>query len=287
MLVYLLYKIGQALALALPVNITYKFAEFLADLQRVLSIRDRRCVYANLYEILGPGDRQIHAYVKQVYRNFAKYIIDFFRLSKVDARFIAQNVKLENLDYLTDALKKNKGAIIVTAHLGNWELAGAVTSLLGFHAAAVVLVHKNKRVNDFFQSQRRRSGMEVILAGGMMRQCYDTLQEKKVLALVGDRDFSNHGVVTTFLGKSMRIPKGPARASLRCGAPILMAFLLRERDDKFRFIFEKPIEFQPSGEREADTLNLTNMYLAVIERYIRAYPGQWYLFRKFWEPPVW
>ncbi|MFH1406472.1 MAG: lysophospholipid acyltransferase family protein [Candidatus Omnitrophota bacterium] len=278
---------GQALALALPLKLAYKIAVVLGDVKRVLSPRDTRNICANFRQIFGPDDPNIHVYVKEIYRNFSKYLVDFFRFSKINKEFIEHNVRLINLDNLGLARKKGKGAIAVTAHLGNWELAGVVVSLEGYPLVAVTLEHKNKKVNDFFQSQRKNMDIEVVTLGSSMKRCFTGLKENKVLALVGDRDFTHRGVTTNFFGKTMQIPKGPAWLSLTVGAPIVPGFLLRDKDDKFRFIMEKPIEYTPTGDMEADIFNLTNLYLKVLERYIKDYPEQWFVFRKFWEPAIW
>ena len=103
-----------------------------------------------------------------------------------------------------------------------------------------------------------------------------------MVALVGDRDFTEKGIIINFFGKPMHFPEGPAALSLMTGAPIVPGFMFRNPDDSFTLRIEKPVEFSPSGDKDKDLVGLINVYKKVMEDYIRKYPEQWYVFRKFW-----
>ena len=78
------------------------------------------------------------------------------------------------------------------------------------------------------------------------------------------------------------IPKGPAAFSVKIGTPIVPGFLLRMPDDTFELRFDKPILYRATGNREADEKKIIRLCVKVIEDYIRRYPSQWYMFRRFW-----
>jgi KDO2-lipid IV(A) lauroyltransferase len=103
-----------------------------------------------------------------------------------------------------------------------------------------------------------------------------------MVALVGDRDFSEKGVIIDLFGKPTHLPEGPAVLSLMTGASIVPGFMFRNPDDSFTLRIEKPIEFTPAGDKTKDFANLMKVYKVVIEDYIRKYPEQWYVFRRFW-----
>ena len=155
-------------------------------------------------------------------------------------------------------------------------------SLLGYKFNAVALDHKNKLINNFFIGQRARTGVKVIPLGSALRRCFSALDKGEVLALLGERDFSNHGIVTDFFGKKTLIPKGPAAFSIKTRAPIVPGFLLRMPDDTFELIFDKSLSYRATGNREADEREVTDLCVKAIEGYIRKYPSQWYMFRRFW-----
>src|SRR3989338_3709551 len=94
MFLFLLYKLGGLLTLALQLRIGYALAGFIADMKWALSPRDRKFVSRNLISILGGYDDKIPYYTREVFRNFARYLVDFFRFQKLDRRFIMQNVKI-------------------------------------------------------------------------------------------------------------------------------------------------------------------------------------------------
>ncbi len=283
MLNYYFYRLGQFIALILPLRLVYCFAVFLADLHFFFAFRDRRFVKANLRVIFPEAkNKQLRKISKKVFRNFAKYLADFFRFEKLNRAYIDKNIKLENLHYFDQALTAGKGVIVLTAHLGNWELGGVVLAQLGYPFWAVALSHKNKKVNDFFVAQRARKGVNVIAMGKAIRSCISEIRNNHMVALVGDRDFTEKGIVIDFFNKPTHFPEGPAALSLMTGASIIPGFMLRNSDDTFTLRIEKPVEFFPTGDKAKDLKNLIKVYNGIFEDYIRRYPDQWYVFRRFW-----
>lgn len=283
MLNYYLYRLGQIIALSFPLRSVYAFAVFLADLHYFFAFRDRGFVRANLRVIFPDKSvKDINKISRMVFRNFAKYLVDFFRFEKLDLKYIDKNIKLENLHNFDDALSKGKGVIVLTAHLGNWELGGVVIAQLKYPFWVVALPHKNKNVNAFFDAQRNSKGVKVIAMGKAVRSCISEFRKNHMVALVGDRDFTEKGIVVDFFGKPMHFPEGPAALSLMTGALIVPGFMFRNPDDSFTLRIEKAIEFSPSGDKVKDLVDLINVYKKVLEDYIRKYPEQWYVFRQFW-----
>lgn len=282
---FLLYKIGQYIAIILPLKFTYKLAVFLADLYRLYFCSDRMAIENNLRVIFPQSDDiVIKTYVRDIFRNFAKYIADFFRFTVLDKDYVKNNIVIEGLDIVDEALGKSNGVIVVAAHIGNWELAGVTMALLGYPIACVALRHRYKPTDRLFIRQRECKGMSVIPLGNAAFRCLQALRRNKMLALVGDRDFTQAGISIDFFGKPTIIPRGPAALSLKTKAPIIIGTMVREDNDKFRFIFEGPVEIEQSSDEEKDIIALTKRYIAILEKYIRRYPRQWLMFRRFWEP---
>ncbi len=283
MLNYYIYRTGKFIALALPLKLVYALAVFLADLHYFFAFRDRRFVKANLRRIFPQKSlHDLRKLSRMVFRNFSKYLADFFRFEKLDRQYIDKKIKLENLHHFDSALAKGKGVIVLTAHLGNWELGGVVLALLGYPFWAVALPHKNRKVNAFFDAQRNSKGVKVIATGKAVRSCISEIRNNHMVALVGDRDFTEKGIVIDFFGLPTYFPEGPAALSLLTGAPIVPGFMLRNADDSFTLRIEKAIEFNPTGDKAKDLKSLVTLYKNIFEDYIRKYPQQWYLFRKFW-----
>ncbi|MCU0651261.1 MAG: lysophospholipid acyltransferase family protein [Candidatus Omnitrophica bacterium] len=281
MINYLLYKIGYWVVMHLPLKFSYALAVFLSDLHYIFADKDRKYTFDNLKAIFpDKTDREIRWIRIRMFRNFAKYLVDFFRFPIINEKYVNRYVTVKNKQYIDQAMVEKKGVIMLTAHLGNWELGGLVFGALGYPFWAVALPHKNKKINDFFNDRRESKGVHVIQFGKAARMCLNLLKENKMVALVGDKDYSNEaGVVVDFFGKKTYLPKGPAGFALKTGALILPGFMIRNPDDTYTLHMEKPIESTDGDTIETVTLKCA----AVIERYIRQYPQQWYMFRKFWK----
>jgi len=280
---YVFYKIGIFVANKLSLKQGYALARFLADLHFIYSKADRVAVLNNLRVILpNTSEKELIRCAKGVFRNFCIYLVDFFRSPNFDKDMLTNKIDVIGLEYIDAARKKGKGVIAGSAHLCNWELGGLIMGLLGYPVSVVAFPHKDKRINDFFNHQRQSKGVGVIPVGKAARKCIEKLKNNELIGLVGDREFTQHGLVIDFFGKKTLIPKGLATLSLLTGAPIILGLVVREKEDNFKFIWQKPIEPVSTGDKEKDVYNLTRKYLDVIEDYVRKYPEQWLMFRKFW-----
>jgi len=280
---YLLYRIGIWFSLNLPLGFAYWLASFVAMLQYMFCVKDRAAVVGNLSVILSTSDKAVlHKHAKGVFINFAKYLVDFFRFSVLNKKYIEKYIKIEGRENLFNAFKNKNGVIALTGHVGNWELSAVVTAYLGCSVNAVALSHKDRRVNDFFIRQRESKGIKVVPMGVAVKRCFIVLKNNELIGLLGDRDFSGSGVAVEFLGKSVSIPKGPAMISLKSGAPIVPTFSIRQIDNTYKTIYLPPIYPVKTGNKEQDFLSLTKKCVSVIEDKIREYPEQWFMFREFW-----
>ncbi len=281
---FFIYKFGQFCVNRLPLPVAYSIASFLSDLHYWFSFRDRRAVKNNLKVIMGP-EADVSFVAREVFRNFGKYLVEFFCMAKnLNGDYIQRNVEIKNLDRLENVLKKGKGGIILTAHIGNWEMGGMVLSKLGYCLMGIALPHKERPVNDLFNQQRQSQGITVVQTNIAVRRCLEMLKDNGLIALLADRDFSLNGEVMNFLNRKALIPKGAAVFSVKTLAPILPTFFIRQANDRFVLIFEEPIQ-PPEGthaDEEDRYLQLMRRYTDVMEEKIKAYPSQWLMFREFW-----
>jgi len=284
-MLYYLYIIGIGLIRVLPLKFLYAIAGVIARLYCACSKRDKEAIKCNLRVILGDdvSDAERNRHVQGVFRNFAKYLVDFFKVRKLSREEIDRFVKIEGIESIEKCLAERAGAVLLSIHIGNWEMGGAVIGALGYPVSALVLEHGDKRINDLFVKQRVGNGLKVIPVGIQVKQCFRVLKNNELLAIVGDKDYTSNGEYIDFFGKKAFIPRGPAVLSLRTGAPIVICALTREYNNTFKFKFEEPMRYAPSGDREKDVKAFMEMYIKVFENYIRKYPDQWYAFRRVWE----
>lgn len=282
-MLYMMYRVGYSLVMSLSVKQAYGVACAIADIWCFVSIADRRAVRYNLERITGLKDQgELDQMTRQVFRNFAKYLVDFFRFSKIDDEYIKRFVKVEGINNLDEAVLKGKGVILLSAHIGNWELGAFVISSLRQPVTAVALTHGDKRINDFFTRQRIAGKVKPIKIGISLRSCYEALRNNGLVALLGDRDFSKNGLYMDFFGRPSLIPKGPAVFSERLQAEIVPTFMVRENDDTFRLIFEPRLKRPLADGEDGRIKEIMKGCVSVIERYVKMYPTQWYMFKREW-----
>lgn len=282
---YYLYVVAHFFARVLPLPVTYGLATFLADCHFFFSHEDRKAVEENLKVVL-KTEHVPPAMVREMFRNFGRYLADFFTMTwNFDENYVKTKVKVENMEYLNDVLKYGKGCILISAHLGNWEMGGAILGILGYPLSVLALPHKDPRVNKFFNSRREHFGSTVIQTTTAIRKCLEDARNNRIVAILAERDFGNNGLVMDFLGRPTMIPKGAALFSLKTGAPILPGFFIRRDKGHFTVVLERPI-YPPAQTKEKITdealKSMIRQYLPLIENQIRRYPDQWLMFRKFW-----
>ncbi|MGB2601087.1 MAG: lysophospholipid acyltransferase family protein [Candidatus Omnitrophota bacterium] len=285
-MLYSLYILGFSLANLLPLGVGYAVAVFIARGYWFFARRDQAELKENLRVVLGDdvSEKVLDKHVRAIFKNFAKYLVDFFKFTQFTEEYVAEHFKIEGRENLDRALDEGKGAVLTSLHLGNWELGGAVVGGLKYPISAIVLEHKNKRINDFFTRQRSINEMKSIPIGLSIKECFKALKRNEFLAIAGDKDYTSNGIYVDFFNRKALIPKGPAAFSLKTGAPIIITMLVREKDDSFKLIMEEPIRYKSTGDYEKDIIILMELYLKRCEKYIRKYPDQWYVFRRIWEP---
>jgi KDO2-lipid IV(A) lauroyltransferase len=284
MMLYILYKIGYFLVNSLPLKASYALACFFADICYLANYKDRGAIIKNFRTILGPavGKRTLRRMARELYWNFAKYLADFFGSSEMDEEYVKKLVKTEGVNNIDAALAGGKGVVLISAHIGNWELGGSVISLMGYPISAVVLPHKNKKIDAFFRRQRLAGKVTPIEIGLNIKECYRVLKANKLLGLLGDRDFTKNGLMLNFFGKKTLFPKGPSAFSYRLGSAIIPTLIVRQPDDTFLMTFEKPIYADRTKPEEEAVLELAEKCAVIIESYVKKYPTQWYIFKDMW-----
>ena len=274
------------MARILPFKVSNALVMALCDLHFCFSKIDRQAVEDNL-KIVYKTDHVPRSQVRAVFRNFGKYLLEFFTMKKrLHPAFIESNVHINNIEYLSEVLQKGKGGIVVSAHVGNWEMGGAVLPMLGFPLSVVALSHQDQRVNALFNAQREAFGAMVIQTDVAVRRVVEHLRRNRLVAILGDRDFGTRGIVMDFLGHKTMMPKGAAYFSLKTGAPIIPVFFIRTTQDHFEINIYPPIEpphLPDTKITENVAMHCIQKYLAIIEEEIRKEPSQWLLFRGFWQ----
>jgi len=246
---------------------------------------------ANLSVILGePADspRVRRAAESMVGGHFTAWV-DFLHFATRPAQEAARLVEsVVGFQRILDARERGRGVMLLTAHLGNWEIGGLMLAEIGQPIHVVLVPDIFPGVERTRRRLHRESGVVEI---PIDRSALPTLSVVRALAgnaivgMQGDRDFNNTGIAVPFFGRDAFFPRGPFAVAMSTGAAVLPAFIVRVPDGRYRAIVEKPLEIERGGDRGAALRGNVERYVAVLERYVREYPDQWYCFYPFWDDP--
>lgn len=190
---------------------------------------------------------------------------------------------VEGADALAAARAEGKGVLLVSGHLGNWELAGAFVAASGVPIEAVARGMENPLFDRYITRTRHDLGMTVIHDADAVRRVPRAMREGKAVAMLVDQGAV--GLASTwvpFFGRYAKTPRGPAVFALRLGAPVVFATALRQPNGKYVMYYER-IPVQPTGEREADVDRIVMDYTATLERWIRRAPEQYFWHHRRWK----
>jgi KDO2-lipid IV(A) lauroyltransferase len=281
---YRAFRIAQFLARSTPRPVAYWIGDVISWFHWRFSHHSREAVLANLaiiHQSAGekPDPYQLRRESREVFRNFAKYVVDFFSLFHLTDEQRRALIDLAGFpELLQKCLSRGKGVITVTAHVGNWELGGAAMCMSGFKVNAVALVQADPKLNQLFQSQRLARGMQVIPMGHAAKPALKALRRNEIVAVLGDRDFTAARMTVQFFGRPARLPHGPARLAEATGAAVIVAGMVRRPDDTFTYEYAEPIF--PEGLSDAQ---VAERIARDLEVFIRRHPTQWFIFNRFWD----
>jgi len=254
-----------------------------------IGVRFRRAVRENLRVALGDpvSQRELRRITRRVFDNVTKSFADSFFVAALPPERWAEVVAPPVGDrHIAQALQRGKGAIILTGHIGNWEVGGIA---LGQAGGQTHMVYMPDRFASFEQARNKARDLQKVHALPM-GSSFDTalrvirlLAENKIITMKGDRSLNGEGITIPFFGRDTVFPKGPFLVSYISRAPILPAFIILNRDDRYVPIVEAPIYAEHTGNRDDDIGTLALRMARVIEEYIRRYPDQWYMFYPFWK----
>jgi lauroyl/myristoyl acyltransferase len=264
-----------------------------ATVERVIWSRHhvRKAILDNFAAVLDlPRDaRDVETAGRAMVSRHSRLWIDLLRYAgRKDVNPAALLAARVGEERLVVASREGKGAILLTAHVGNFELGGLFLAQLGLKVAAVYVPDPSPVIERHREDARRMlgvRGLPIDTSPFAFLPVLKALEENTCVAIQGDRDVSGTGLVMPFFGKTASFPIGPFRLAQVSGAPIFPVFVLQEDDGRYRTIVEEAIRVPNARGKEGEAAVTAALarFVASMERTIRAYPAQWYLFTRFWD----
>jgi Kdo2-lipid IVA lauroyltransferase/acyltransferase len=252
--------------------------------------RFRRVGLRNL-EIAFPGmplakrDRILLEEFDHLGRLLAEFCL-FPRYTGENAAAVAVYDGLENYDV---ASARGAGVLLLTAHLGGWEVGSFVHSLHGRPLWVVIRELDNVYLNRLVDRYRTLHGNRTFGKQGFARGLLAAMHAGETVGVLMDTNtITTQGVFVPFFGVSACTASGLARVALHTGAAVVPAFTIwDEALGKYRIRFEPELQLTRTGDDEADATSNTALFTRVIEDFVRRYPGQWLWLHRRWKtrPP--
>lgn len=266
-----------------------------ATAERAIWAREpvREAILGNHAALLGlpPWRREVEESARAMLGHHSRSWIDLLRFSARPPSDLDDVVPVRvGTEHLVAARNAGRGAILLTAHVGNFEIGGFFLGAVGLKVAVVYLPDPSPVVEHERRAARDRLGIRSLpltsefSAVNVLR----SLEEGYFVAIQGDRDYGGNGRRLPFLGRSVPFPSGPFRLAAAAGVPLLPVFILREKDGRYRTVVEAPLPVAAASRAERDEAERSAMeaFVAILERTVRAHGEQWYVFSPFWEAPA-
>jgi lauroyl/myristoyl acyltransferase len=271
------YKIGYSLGKWLPRGALFVLADLLADATHWTNPEPARILRANLRSAFPRwSEREVEVLSKRIFRNFARNLVDYGRFDTITDEALDRLIpSAQNLHFLEESFSKGRGVILVTGHIGNWELGALFFARHGFRINVVTIPEGRERIDSIRGAYRMRQDIRTIVVDGSPFSSLEivaALRRGEIVAMLVDRWEGAGGVPSKFFGAERRFPRGPFVLSRATGAPVIPAFIVRE-GSIYRGVVDPPFfmeepEDEPGARRVSESL----------ERMIRTYPDQWYNF---------
>jgi KDO2-lipid IV(A) lauroyltransferase len=290
----LAYQFGRWLCRWFPAWYCYLFARGVASLSTLV---DRRLLAVKVehYRHLFP-DRAPHQWrqmARECYRCYSAGVVDMLMGADIAPRRIHEFISgHDGEEHFLAAQQAGRGVLLLSAHIGSWELGGTYLGQLGF---PVAVVSKSERgsLERYRASYRQRGGAKTLIVGRDLLSLLPAvrhLEQGGTLVMMGDVLLGGPSVTVPFAGQVARFPSGWVHLAAASGATVLPCFLLPDREQarcgRYRIRIEPGylVHRCQGGARDAASSDAVGRYAAMLERHVRAHPTHWFAFRPLFEP---
>lgn len=265
----------------LPVRFVLKLGRGLGGVFYLLAPGRRRIAYTNMRAAFSKekSPEELTRMTKRVCGSFSEMIFELMTLSRINKKYTDKYVKIKNRPDFENALKEGRGVIFLTAHFGNWELSGMVSSIEGYPLYVLAREQNMKMINELINKLRESKGSKVVRKGITTRYIVKALHEGHIIGMVADQNAGPNGIIADFFGRPAPTAAGPYRFAAKTGAVIVPAFIVREKGPYHTLTIEKPISIGP----KEDITSYVEGYNKLLEKYITTHYDHWLWFHRRWK----
>ncbi len=257
--------------------------------------RLRRVGYRNLQIAFPNLTRAEHtAILRAEYRSLGWQLGEFCQMRKYTPENTKAFLRYDGLEHYLAARDAGQGVLILTGHLGAWELSSFYHSLMGYPMSMVIRRLDNELVDQLVNGIRCQHGNKVLHKDDFARGLISAMRQGETVGILMDTNMTPpQGLFVDFFGTPACTASGMARVALKTGAAVLPGFLIwDDSSQSYVLHFGKQLELVRTDDNEADIVANTALFTGVLEDYIRQYPGQWLWLHRRWktrpegQPPI-
>lgn len=230
-------------------------------------------------------EEQKQSFLIKVYRHLILLIFEMIRLFSWNDTKVLEMVNTEEIEsHLT---RFDKGGILVSAHIGNWEVFARALSIKQFPLSVIMKRQKNELINNMIEQWRNRVGMEIIYTKGALKKSLYKLKEGRIVTLLGDQDARSKGIFSDFFGRKSATHVGAAILAWQTDKPVIFGAGIRHQYGQYEAISESVdvtlLKKQAGNDKDRFIQLFVDDYNRFLERIIRQYPDQYFWFHKKWK----
>jgi KDO2-lipid IV(A) lauroyltransferase len=283
---YLLLRTLMFLVRLLPRRPALTLGRVLGALAYYVVPRQRKRTLANLRSVFAgeKSECEIKSLARKVFENLAMTSVDVILFTRLN-----QNTLREWLNYddefarVNRLLDEGKGILMITGHVGNWELVAAAFGVMGYHGAVVGRRIYYEKYDSVIVNLREQVRVRTVYRDDSPKEILSVLRANQILGILADQDVDSvEGIFVEFFGRPAYTPTAPVKIALAAETPIVPVFVIRE-GWQYRLVLEEPIRPRVTGLKEEAIREYTQKWSVVVERHIREHPEQWVWMHDRWK----
>lgn len=227
--------------------------------------------------------QELKAIGRGVFENMAMTLVDLMYFPTFHREDVVNLVEKQcQEDSIEKLVAQGSGVLVITGHIGNWELLAAYYAIRAYDGAVVARRSRFERNNELLMRSRASVGVETIYRDQSPKLILGVLKRKGILGMLADQDVDSvEGIFIPFFGHEAYTPVAPAKIAIASKTPIVPAFMIRD-GLKYKLYMEEPIHPNPHNSKEDEIKRITRQWSDLVERYIKRFPDQW-----VWMHPRW
>ena len=277
-------KLGLALIDRLPLAATLSISAGIADIAYMTDRQRRQTAQSNIRRTgLANAPDAVRRIARESFRHFACMAVESIRYDRVPELRQDPRISLQVAPgALAVAREPGRGVILVSGHVGNWEIAARLLSEIK-PVVGMARGMKNPHTDRLLRARRAGSALQYMPKHGAdTMRLFSTLRDGKILALLADQYARDRGMLVNFFGVPAATHTSPALLHLVTHAPLCFGWCRRDGPMAYTLFANEPIVFRPTGRREADVLAVLDQLTSALEDAVRMAPEQYLWAHRRW-----